>query len=168
MTLATPRTWVVGEVVTAAYMNAEIRDQWLDLIAPWVSYTPVWGSTGTAPSLGAGGVIVGWHKDIGKKCTALFEITFGAATTFGTGTYTWTVPHTAKNPAGSTSTLNYLGSARGHGADWYAGTVGVARGTNLARIYSHLAATEWSATAPVTWTASATRYISGEVTYEIA
>ncbi|MET9957027.1 hypothetical protein ABZ135_36505 [Streptomyces sp. NPDC006339] len=27
MPLATPRTWVVGEVVTAALMNAEIRDQ---------------------------------------------------------------------------------------------------------------------------------------------
>jgi hypothetical protein len=27
MPLVTPRTWVVGEVVTAAYMNAEVRDQ---------------------------------------------------------------------------------------------------------------------------------------------
>lgn len=33
MPLATPRTWVVGEVVTAALMNAEIRDQFNDLIA---------------------------------------------------------------------------------------------------------------------------------------
>ncbi|MFD9515954.1 hypothetical protein [Streptomyces sp. NPDC059979] len=31
--LATPRTWVVGEVVTAALMNAEIRDQFNALIA---------------------------------------------------------------------------------------------------------------------------------------
>ncbi|MFE7804025.1 hypothetical protein ACFU51_05025 [Streptomyces sp. NPDC057430] len=167
MTLATPRTWVVGEVVTAAYMNAEIRDQWNDVIAPWVAYTPVWGSSGTAPALGNGG-IVGWHKDVGKTCTALFEVTFGTTTTFGTGTYTWTVPHTAKNPSGSTTTLNYLGHARGHGAQWYEGVVGVARGTSLARIYSHNATTEWSPTEPVTWTASSTRYISGEVTYEIA
>lgn len=33
MMLATPRTWVVGEVVTAAHMNAEIRDQFNALIA---------------------------------------------------------------------------------------------------------------------------------------
>lgn len=33
MKLATPRTWVVGEVVTAAQMNAEIRDQFNSLIA---------------------------------------------------------------------------------------------------------------------------------------
>lgn len=31
--MATPRTWVVGEVVTAALMNAEIRDQLNSLIA---------------------------------------------------------------------------------------------------------------------------------------
>lgn len=33
MMLATPRTWVVGEVVTAAHLNAEIRDQFNTLIA---------------------------------------------------------------------------------------------------------------------------------------
>lgn len=33
MPLATPRTWVVGETVTAALMNAEIRDQMNTLIA---------------------------------------------------------------------------------------------------------------------------------------
>lgn len=33
MPLATPRTWVVGEVVTAAMMNAEVRDQFNSLIA---------------------------------------------------------------------------------------------------------------------------------------
>lgn len=32
MMLATPRTWVVGEVVTAAQLNAEIRDQFNALI----------------------------------------------------------------------------------------------------------------------------------------
>ncbi|MEU0716846.1 hypothetical protein ABZ498_06645 [Streptomyces lavendulocolor] len=33
MPLATPRTWVVGEVVTAALLNAEIRDQMNQLIS---------------------------------------------------------------------------------------------------------------------------------------
>jgi len=33
MPLATPRTWVVGEVVTAAQLNAEIRDQFTSLIS---------------------------------------------------------------------------------------------------------------------------------------
>ncbi|MFE5675116.1 hypothetical protein ACFQ7B_07500 [Streptomyces erythrochromogenes] len=33
MMLATPRTWVVGEVVTAAQLNTEIRDQFAALIA---------------------------------------------------------------------------------------------------------------------------------------
>ncbi|OLZ72578.1 hypothetical protein AVW11_04080 [Streptomyces amritsarensis] len=32
MAVVTPRTWVVGEVVTAAYMNAEIRDQFTPLV----------------------------------------------------------------------------------------------------------------------------------------
>lgn len=30
--VVTPRTWVVGEVVTAAYMNAEIRDQFTGMV----------------------------------------------------------------------------------------------------------------------------------------
>ncbi|MDQ3431392.1 MAG: hypothetical protein M3467_04070 [Actinomycetota bacterium] len=33
MALTTPRTWVVGEVVTAAIMNIEVRDQFTALIA---------------------------------------------------------------------------------------------------------------------------------------
>lgn len=167
MALATPRTWVVGEVVTAALLNAQVRDQWNDIIAAWTAYTPSWTSTGTQPSLGNGS-ISGWYKSVGKLCTAIFEVTFGTTTTFGSGTYGWSLPFTAASPAGASSTLAYLGAARGHGAAWYAGTAGVTKGTAIARIYSHVAATEWSPTEPVTWTASNTRYISGEITYETA
>lgn len=167
MTIATPRTWVVGEVVSAAEMNAEIRDQWNDLIAGWTSFTPAWTSTGTAPSLG-NGTILGRHKLVGKMATVTFEQVMGSTTTFGTGNYAWSLPFTAASPGGSSANFSYLGSARGHGTAWYHGVVGVQKGGNVARIYSHNGSTEWNPSTPFTWTAAATSYLQGEVTYEVA
>lgn len=163
----TPRTWVVGEVVTAAELNTEIRDQFSDILAAWIPYTPVWGSTGTAPTIGNGS-LSGRYKLLGKSCTAVFEQVNGTTTTFGSGTYSWTVPFTSANPGGTSANFNWHGAARGHGAAWYAGTVGVLKNGNIARIYSHVAATEWSPTEPTTWTAANTRYLSGQVQFEIA
>lgn len=163
----TPADWYSGQRVTGGGLEAEIHDQFADLIAPWTDYTPVWASTGTAVSLG-NGTLTGRYKLVGKKCTAIFEQVMGSTTTFGSGTYSWTMPFTAASPVGASANWSYLGSARGHGAAWYAGTVGVLKGGNTARIYSHAAATEWSPTEPTTWTAVNTRYLSGQVTFEIA
>jgi len=90
----TPRTWVVGEVVTAAQLNTEIRDQFNDLFAAWATYTPTWTATTTNPTLG-NGTLNGRYKQIGKTVHLAIELTFGSTTTPGTGTYAFALPATA-------------------------------------------------------------------------
>ncbi|MFE0699112.1 hypothetical protein [Streptomyces sp. NPDC058872] len=168
MTLAVPRTWVVGEVVTAAYMNAEIRDQFNDLISGWTSYTPSWTSTGTAPAIGNGSLF-GRYKLIGKLCIVNFEMLAGTTTTFGTGVWGFSAPFTAANPGSSTTNFSYLGSARGHSATaWYTGTVGILKNTSVARIYSHTGTSEWSSSQPHSWAALSSNYLQGQVAFETA
>ncbi|MGW0032131.1 hypothetical protein ACWDXD_20175 [Streptomyces sp. NPDC003314] len=166
MALAVPRTWVVGEVVAAATLNAEIRDQFNDLISGWTSYTPAWTSSGTAPAIGNGSSF-GRYKQLGKRCVANFELGFGSTTTFGSGNWAVSLPFTAASPVGSTANFNYLGVARGHSATaWYTGTVGVQKGGSVARIYSHTNGTEWNPTTPHSWVGATTNYLQGQIEYE--
>lgn len=92
MTFA-PRTWVVGEVVGAATMNQEIRDQFNSMFAAWTTYTPTWTSS-TAPSLG-NGTLVGRYMKIGRTVFVVIHLTTGSTTTYGSGSYNWSLPFTA-------------------------------------------------------------------------
>lgn len=104
MTFA-PRTWVVGETVTAALMNQEIRDQINEILAAWTSYTPTWTSSGTAPALG-NGTLVGRYMKVGRTVTCQVNLITGSTTTYGTGNYSFALPFTSAN-AGAT----YIGNA---------------------------------------------------------
>lgn len=57
----------------------------------WTAYTPTWASSGTAVSLGDG-TILGRYKLFGKWSIIQIRLLTGAATTYGTGTYTFTLP----------------------------------------------------------------------------
>ncbi|MEE1813709.1 hypothetical protein PUR59_01465 [Streptomyces sp. SP18ES09] len=124
MAIAVPRTWVVGEVVTAAYLNAEIRDQWLDMLAAWVTYTPVWTAATTNPVLG-NGTIVGRYKKVGRKVDFQIDLTMGSTTTYGTGAWSVTLPFTAAGSSGSR-----IGTAQALGASRFAGQVVISSGAN--------------------------------------
>ncbi len=83
----TPRTWVVGEVVTAALLNQEIRDQLNSFFGAWTDYsgTLVWGAeSGTAPAIGNGTVVARYLK-VGRTVDYLHRITMGSTTTYGDG-----------------------------------------------------------------------------------
>ncbi|MEU0393803.1 hypothetical protein ABZ208_13670 [Streptomyces sp. NPDC006208] len=99
MTFA-PRTWVVGETVTAALMNQEIRDQINSVLAAWTSYTPTWTSAGTAPALG-NGTLVGRYMKIGRTVIYQINLIAGSTTTFGTGGYSFELPATSANVGAS-------------------------------------------------------------------
>ncbi|MGW6566435.1 hypothetical protein [Streptomyces sp. NPDC054975] len=162
MAIATPRTWVVGEVVTAAYMNAEIRDQFNDVIAPWVSYTPSWTASSN-PSIGNGS-LAGRYKLIGKLCMAQIEIVMGTTTTFGTGTWNLSLPFTAASPASTSANWVYLGSSRAHSATtWFPGVSAVIKGTALLKPFGPA---DWSSSSPHSWVAASTNYGHMSVTYE--
>lgn len=115
-----PRTWVVGEVVTAAELNTEIRDQFTDILGTGTSYTPVWASSGTAPAIG-NGTLVGRYKLVGKRCTATFRLTAGSGTTYGTGVYNFSLPVQAG------SAMDWIG--RAFIGDSSVGAAGYSQGT---------------------------------------
>lgn len=83
----TPRTWVTGEVVTAAEMNAEVRDALTGIQAAWTSYTP----TLTNITLGTGGTVVAAWRQIGKTIEYRIVISLGTGGAF-TGTAQATLP----------------------------------------------------------------------------
>lgn len=125
MALATPRTWVVGEVVTAAYLNAEVRDQFNDIIAAWTTYTPTWTAATTNPVLG-NGTIVGRYKRIGKTVHLQIDLTMGSTTTYGSGAWSVTLPLAAASSSGSR-----IGAAQAlGGANRYAGQIVVSSGAS--------------------------------------
>lgn len=83
MTFA-PRTWTVGETVTAAMLNSEVRDQFVSVFDAWTAYTPTWTAATTNPVLG-NGTIVGRYIKVGRTVTFTAQLTIGSTSTFGTG-----------------------------------------------------------------------------------
>ncbi|MER7046787.1 hypothetical protein [Streptomyces jumonjinensis] len=93
MTFA-PRTWSVGEIVTAAQLNTEIRDQLNSMFAAWTTYTPTWTGATTNPTIGNGN-LTGRHMKIGRTCHIHLNVTVGSTTTFGTGSLALGLPFQA-------------------------------------------------------------------------
>lgn len=114
MTFA-PRTWVVGEVVTGALMNTEIRDQFNSMFAAWTAYTPTWTGATTNPVINNGS-IVGRYMKVGRTVHASVILTMGSSTTYGSGTQEIGVPFTA-----ASAIVSYLGTARFTGASTWIG-----------------------------------------------
>ncbi|MET7779559.1 hypothetical protein ABZU94_29685 [Streptomyces mirabilis] len=112
----TPRTWVVGEVVSAAIMNQEIRDQFNSMFAAWTPYTPTWTSSGTAPNIG-NGTLTGRYQKYGRTVLCEINMVAGSTSTYGTGNYNWLLPAQAANAGISVvGSAQLLGSARWNGA----------------------------------------------------
>ncbi|MFJ2568185.1 hypothetical protein ACIO02_35570 [Streptomyces sp. NPDC087568] len=114
MTFA-PKTWVVGEVVTAALLNQEIRDQFNSFFATWTTYTPTWTSSGTAPNIGNGSV-TGRYLKIGRTVFCTINLVAGTTTTFGSGNYTFGLPFQAANfVLTAVGSVHIFGAARWNG-----------------------------------------------------
>lgn len=107
MTWVTPRTWIAGEIVTAALMNAQIRDNMLSIVYAPISVEdqtdylglavtsmtagPNCGSAFTAPDSGKALITVSGHIEsntANEFCYLSFEVRTGG--TFGAGTITTT------------------------------------------------------------------------------
>lgn len=71
-----------------------------------VPFTPVWTTTGTAPAFGNADVRCVYTRE-GGEIRAKYFIKFGSTTTFGTGSYNFSVP-VARLTGGTT---DYVGSA---------------------------------------------------------
>lgn len=103
MAWTAPRTWVAGEVVTAALLNTHLRDNLLWLgSGNWSSYTPTWTSTGTAPAIG-NGILEGRYVRIGNTIHFRIGLIPGGTTTYGTGAWFFALPAAARTGSQGTS-----------------------------------------------------------------
>lgn len=93
--VGTPHTFTVGEVVTAATMNA-IRDFANGVTSTFdLTWTPVLSGSTTAPTLGTGSSVLGEYTLDGLhgRCKGHFAITAGTSgTTVGSGAYLVNLP----------------------------------------------------------------------------
>lgn len=78
--------WLAGMDITADRLN--------DGVGAWADYTPVWASTGTAVALG-NGTITGRYSRTGNTVHFSINMITGSSSTYGTGTYSWTLPYTS-------------------------------------------------------------------------
>jgi hypothetical protein len=132
MALATPRTWVVGEVVTAAELNAEVRDQWNDMLAAWVTYSPTWAGLSVLGSSTANGR----YKKVGRTVTGTAELTWGTSSSLGTGTITVTLPATAATVAGNLGWQTIGRYYDGAGSTWKTLIAYIASAGTTATVYA--------------------------------
>ena len=98
----TPNTpWVDGSGGGTPLSAARLNNMEAGISPVYASYTPTWASSGTAPVIGNGVFVAQWLQ-IGKLVHFFGTVTFGSSSTFGSGTYTFTLPVTASvlNPAG--------------------------------------------------------------------
>jgi len=98
MPLYAPNGQVLYQPDTGAMKVFGSGFTWEDFMQPgaWQTYSPVWGSSGTAPSLGNGTLQGRYHK-LGRKVVAQINWVAGSTTAFGTGNYTWTLPFASAN-----------------------------------------------------------------------
>lgn len=95
MTWTTPRTWVAGEIVTAAMLNTHVRDNLAEIGDPWTSGgAPTWTGSDTNPALG-NGTLGAWYLAAGKLILFRIVLVIGSTTTFGSGIWGFTLPYTA-------------------------------------------------------------------------
>lgn len=71
----------------------------------WVTYSPAWTSSGTAPSIG-NGTLTGRYSITGKTVICHINLIAGSTTTFGTSTQSFSLPFTAANQG-----VSYIGNA---------------------------------------------------------
>lgn len=135
----TPMTNNVNELITDI----------TPVISAWTAYTPTWGSSGSAPALG-NGTISGRFMQFGKLGFYDGVLTTGGTSTYGTGTYTftlpagWTAANTANAVVGECRLFDTSATTR------YVGVVVLDTTTTIA-ISTNAAATNVSGTVPFTF-----------------
>lgn len=160
----TPRTWVVGETVSAAIMNQEIRDQINSMLDAWTSYTPAWTAS-TAPDVG-NGTLTGRYLKIGRTVTASIILTCGSTTTYGSGAWNFSLPVAAASAA-----VPYLGSARMTSTDTWHGQASINSGASTLQVTFPTSSTNTrsaNASQGTPATLAATHTIRATVTYQSA
>lgn len=129
-----------------------------DIQQAWQSYTPSWTSTGTQPVLNNGS-LTGSYIELGKLVVARFILIMGSTTTFGTGSYSISLPFAED------LTYSY---ASGNANAFDANTSSLYAGHWRALAFTTLAAPVgyYSDTVPFTWAVDDA--LLGIISYQVA
>lgn len=133
----------------------------------WTEYTTQWVSgSNPQPSLG-NGVLRTFYKRMGNTVVLRGQFQAGSTTTFGTGTWTFTLPYAAQ---GSVTNTRYLGLCRYNHGGTVNYTTLVAEvlwaNTNSLYLVNAVGGSLVSATSPFTWASGDEFHF--EITYEAA
>ena len=133
----------------------------------WTSYTPVWTTDGVTQPVIGNGTLTGAYKQIGKTVFVRVKLNAGTTTTFGAGSFQFSLPVTASNADG----IQFPCSMLDNGVHWYQGTVnGTYTGATYksAIIYNNTSgwADSVTSTAPFTWGSTDSLQFNGS--YEAA
>lgn len=115
------------------------------------NYTPVWGSTGTQPTLG-NGTLTGRYTIVSGMVFLAIRLSIGSTTNVGTGSWTFTTPFPVANEDMGT----WQGSAFAEdnsGPQWYTGVChfNTNGNRNALNVYLHGGSARVGAGVPFTW-----------------
>lgn len=145
--------------------NVYIGPQSVSYTSPmtdWISFTPTWTSSGTAPSIG-NGTLAGRYKRVGDKAEIQISMISGTTTTYGTGSYQFSLPSgvsidTSKLISASPNSqiLGYSQTQRTAVGNIYDAAVTLFSSTAVyaGRPADGTGSSAWTDTFPATWTAS--------------
>ncbi|WP_406420060.1 hypothetical protein [Streptomyces sp. NBC_00842] len=159
-----PKTWSVGEVVTAAALNEQIRDQFNSMLDAWTPYTPAWTAATTNPVVG-NGVMIGRYMKVGRTCHVRVDLLMGSTTTYGSGGWSIGLPFAASATGVQNGIAHALMSMR------LGGHIVISPSATAGQLFFPTAPTPAqmsfaSATIPITWAAAARLTVT--FTYETA
>lgn len=126
-------------------------------VGAFTAYTPTWGSSGTQPTIG-NGTIAGQYMKIGRLVVFSARMTAGSTSTYGTGTYSWTLPVSAAIGAGNVPSF-YCSIVDASPATRY-GRYGILASATTV-IFQTEAGAAVTPTAPMTWATSDSITIAG-------
>ena len=152
---------MAAELVSASLMNTHVRDDLL-AVTTWTDYTPVWSTTGSAPTLG-NATIAGRYISAGGLVKFRVRFVFGSTSAVGTGNFRFTVPVTS---VALTVPAEFVGKIIDTGTTHYP-AIGQLATTTLFEVFHTTAVnTGIGAGVPITWATGDEINICG--TYEAA
>ena len=164
----TVKDWTAGEELTAAALDAQLRD-FAGSFGAFGSFTPTLTASTTNPTLGTGSTSSGRYGQTQKTVRGYFDITFGTSgTAAGSGTYNIALPVSASS--------NYNGQSIGRATlfDSSGSSYGIIDiiPTGATAVLRYAATWPFGTLTSVThaapWAWSASDYIRGSFMYEAA
>jgi hypothetical protein len=126
----------------------------------WTTFTPTWTGSGSNPAIG-NGTLSGAYMKVGRTVHFRINIVPGSTTTFGSGTYTLSLPFTAST--GFVQLTTGRGRKSGTSNYHFVGTI-ASGATTIASFDQLNSNNDWTNTSPFTFANGDSFYCAG--TYE--